>query len=226
MTDNFPEPKIATDEEFDKFIKAAENSEGFEQKYDKNGIQIWSKESKDSRINLVKMRTIFEDIQPEVVYDVLHDPDYRKVWDDHMIEGYEIEKLDKNNDVGYYSARFPTGISNRDFCNERSWRVRDGEWVIMNHTVKHPKMPERRGFVRANSILTGYYLKYFNPEQKKGTILVYLTQTDLNGWIPAWLINKATTTLAPSISERLRVVCREYPEWKKKNNPETKPWLN
>lgn len=122
----------------------------------------------------------------------------------------------------------------------------------MNHTVKHPKMPERRGFVRANSILTGYYLKYFNPEQKKGTILVYLTQTDLNGifffrfrfrrmkrdlinffffknkpgWIPAWLINKATTTLAPSISERLRVVCREYPEWKKKNNPETKPWLN
>lgn len=224
MTDQYPEPKIATNEDFEVFKEACSKDDGFEQKFDKNGITIWSKEIKDSSINLVKMRCTFDGIPPETIYDVLHDPDYRKTWDDHMIEGFEIERLDSNNDVGYYSAKFPTPISNRDFCNERSWRVTEGEWIIMNHTVRHPKMPEKKGFVRANSILTGYYLRY--DESKTGTVLVYLTQTDLKGWIPAWLINKATSTLAPGIGDKLRIVCKEYPAWKAKNKPDHKPWLS
>lgn len=42
----------------------------------------------------------------ETLYDVLHDPDYRKIWDTHMVESIEIGLLNVNNDVGYYASKF------------------------------------------------------------------------------------------------------------------------
>ena len=38
------------------------------------------------------------------MYDVLHDADYRRIWDDNMLECYEICQLDRYNDIGYYSS--------------------------------------------------------------------------------------------------------------------------
>jgi len=65
--------------------------------------------------------------------------------------------------------------------NQRSWRARpaNGEWLIINHSVQHPDCPEKKGFVRAISILTGYYLKKIDG--KSGTQLIYATQSDLRG---------------------------------------------
>lgn len=39
-----------------------------------------------SPINMVKARKIFTEFEPEVLYDVLHDHEYRTTWDDAMIE--------------------------------------------------------------------------------------------------------------------------------------------
>ena len=51
------------------------------------------------------MWTAYDDLDATTLYDVLHDPDYRREWDENMIEGYNIEQIDECNDVGYYSAR-------------------------------------------------------------------------------------------------------------------------
>lgn len=44
----------------------------------------------------------------------------------------------------------PMGVNNRDWCNERSWRVAadNKEYIIMNHSVIHAKCPEKKGCVR------------------------------------------------------------------------------
>jgi len=62
-------------------------------------------QSDNSAINIVKVRTHFADVEPEVLYDVLHDHEYRAVWDPNMIEGKVIVQLDPTNEIGYYSAK-------------------------------------------------------------------------------------------------------------------------
>ena len=52
------------------------------------------------------MVTNFADVPPSLMYDVLHDADYRKWWDDNMLECFEICQLDRYNDIGYYSSKW------------------------------------------------------------------------------------------------------------------------
>jgi len=188
---------------------------------DESDIKVWDKSYKDSPINAVKLFAKFEDVTAQVLYDVLHDPDYRKVWDDKMVEGFLIEQLDKFNDVGYYSAKAPMGVTNRDWVNQRSWRViEDKEYIIMNHSVAHSAQGEKKGFVRANSILSGYLVRV----AEKGCILLYITQNDPRGWLPAWLMNKVTKSFAPQIIDKMHKACLGYEDWKSKNNPTNRPW--
>merc|ERR1712212_327402 len=42
---------------------------------------------------MIRLKTVFSDVKPETLYDVLHDPDYRKTWDKHMLESKELGML-------------------------------------------------------------------------------------------------------------------------------------
>lgn len=55
---------------------------------------------------MVKMKTFFNDVKAGTLYDVLHDPDYRKEWDTHMLSSFDIGYLNPNNDVGYYASKY------------------------------------------------------------------------------------------------------------------------
>jgi len=214
--------QLATDKDFDDFVNNyCDSTTDWREQLNQENLKVWDKKS-DTSLNMVKVWASYADIEPLVLYDVLHDPDYRKVWDDNMVEGYLIQQLDKNNDVGYYSAKAPFGISSRDFVNQRSWRVKESkEHIIMNHSVKHKDQPEKKGFVRAWSYRTGYLVRS-RPEG--GCTLTYVTHSDPKGWIPHYLVNKVTTTFAPNIIDRLAKVSRAYEAWKKEHNPEHRPW--
>ena len=43
--------------------------------------------SENVAINMVKMWAPLKGVTPAQVYDVLHDPNYRAVWDNNMAEG-------------------------------------------------------------------------------------------------------------------------------------------
>eukprot|EP01123_Difflugia_compressa_P001469 TRINITY_DN1172_c0_g1_i1.p1 TRINITY_DN1172_c0_g1~~TRINITY_DN1172_c0_g1_i1.p1 ORF type:complete len:235 (+),score=28.68 TRINITY_DN1172_c0_g1_i1:127-831(+) len=218
----------ANKESYDNFRSVCDSADGWTLMHDdhKKHVTIWQQHSKDSPIHVVRMRATLP-VPASVLYDVLHDADYRKEWDENMVEGYCIEQIDGHNDVGYYSGKSPFfGISGRDFCNQRSWwDSPDGsEYIIHNHSVIHPSCPEKKDYVRAWSHLTGYLIR---PNQD-GTscTFVYLTQTDLKGWIPAWAINQGGSKFAPQLLDKLGRVSPLYVEWKSKHKPDEKPWIN
>eukprot|EP00118_Oscarella_pearsei_P024729 m.306675 g.306675 ORF g.306675 m.306675 type:complete len:250 (+) comp41478_c0_seq1:30-779(+) len=213
----------ATEEEFAYFLRLADSDDGYVEQYVKNGIQVLSKPMENSPIKMLKVRYEFEQ-EPELLYDVLHDPDYRREWDEHMIDGFEICTLNATDDIGYYSVKLPFPIKNRDFVNQRSWRVNDerSEFIIFNHSVTHKDQPEKSQFIRSVSYITGYLLR---KHENGGTSFTYITQSDPKGWFPAWFINKAASRFAPRIIEQLGRVSCNYKEWKSQHNPDFKPWI-
>ena len=52
----------------------------------------------------LQIRGIYPDVKISTLYDVLHDPVYRKEWDPSILDGEEICRIDANNDIGYYAS--------------------------------------------------------------------------------------------------------------------------
>ena len=47
----------------------------------------------------------FVGVSAGTAFDALLDGDYRKSWDENVIDDYEVGRLDDCNDVGYYSSK-------------------------------------------------------------------------------------------------------------------------
>jgi hypothetical protein len=214
-----------TDADFEDFRTQCTTAENWGEVYKDSKITVWSRKSTDSAINIVKATTVFADVPAANLYDVLHDHEYRKTWDENMIQGYVIQMVNKHTEVGYYSAKMPTTISNRDFCNLRTWRADAArkEYIIFNYSVIHPDCPDKKGFVRARSLKTGYFVQ---ANEDGGCTFTYFSQSDPKGWIPTWVINMLMTKLPSKILDNLHKVALAYPAWKEKHDPETKHWLN
>ncbi|KAL8562216.1 hypothetical protein ACOMHN_005201 [Nucella lapillus] len=214
--------KIAEDSDFNRFRQVCDGSDGWILTIRKRKTLVWTKANELSSFNMVKVRTLFEDVPASVVYDVLHDPQYRKTWDRTMLEGHEICVIDPNNDIGYYAIKCPAPLKNRDFVTQRSWLNHGDEFIIFNHSVNHTKQPVKKGTIRGVSFLTGYLIRHVD---QKSCQLTYVSQSDPKGNLPAWVINKLTRIMAPKVMNRLYKAAKNYTGWKSKNQPELKPWL-
>ena len=54
--------------------------------------------------NLFQVKTVFQDVSAETLYDVLMDSQYRTRWDKYMKENYEIGHINPNNNLGYFAS--------------------------------------------------------------------------------------------------------------------------
>ena len=214
--------KLASKSDCLQFRELADKTDKFVLRYDQDEILVWDRKKSGEPMNLIKVFGTFK-CSPETLWDMLHDAQYRGEWDHNRIEGYELSHLDDRQSIGYYAAKSPSPISNRDFVNQRIWHdAGNGEYVIFNTSVSHNGMPDRDGFVRAKSKITGYLVRPYGTEG--GCCLTYLTQTDPSGWIPTFVINFATTKLVPSVMHNLRKASEGYPEWVKSQKEHTRSW--
>ena len=128
------------------------------------------------------------------ISSVLLDSAYRKTWDARCACNGTLAKLGKANYVGFYGGLAPTPISSRDFCTLKSWRYNyKGKAlhnVFLNHSIKWQAFPPQDGFIRARSFQTGNVLR----KRDDGLLeIVYLTQSDIKGWIPQYVVNYVTS---------------------------------
>ena len=223
---------IATDAEFKRFISLCDEVENWTEAYKSKDevTKVYTRYTEGNPIMCIKVLSYFADVEPEVMYDVLHDHYFRATWDNNMLEGSIVEMMDPSNEVGYYAAKMPFPLANRDFCNHRSWKIfpeceewpESQTWVIFNKSVIHKDCPEVNKITRGWSYLGGYMVR---KRKEGGCHVYYYAQSDPRGWIPTFLINMVSGKLAPSLLENVHKEALRYPEWKKTNHPDWKPWL-
>ncbi|XP_044753381.1 START domain-containing protein 10-like isoform X2 [Coccinella septempunctata] len=217
------EVKIAEDSDFLILKSLIDDHSNWKLAYEKaNHTKVWTQQTENCNFKMVKIHTIFEHISANTMFDVLHDPDYRREWDEHMISSEEIGYLNPNNDVGYYALSCPTPVKNRDFVLQRSWLDMGNEKLMFNHSVEHKDFPPRKGFIRATSHLTGFVIRTMD----NGCSFGYVTQTDPRGKLPPWLVDKITKKFAPKMITKLKKAAENYEQWKlNQKNPDFKPWV-
>eukprot|EP01106_Pelomyxa_sp_JSP_P002932 TRINITY_DN143_c0_g1_i5.p1 TRINITY_DN143_c0_g1~~TRINITY_DN143_c0_g1_i5.p1 ORF type:complete len:162 (-),score=42.55 TRINITY_DN143_c0_g1_i5:188-628(-) len=121
----------------------------------------------------------------------------------------------------YYAAKMPNPLSNRDWVMKYFWTpFRQAESCMFNYSITHPSYPKKKNFVRATTLIAGYYIQ----QSGSGCTLTYVAHNDWNGNIPAFLINQAAKMIAPSIIDTLHKACQDYPTWKATHDPSAKPW--
>jgi len=217
------EVRVAEDADFQLLKTLIDCHDGWRLDYNnKPLIMVWTKPTEETNFKMIKVKALFKDVKATVLYDVLHDPAYRRVWDTYMIESYDIGCLNPNNDIGYYAAKSPPPLKSRDFVLQRSWLDTGNEYIILNHSVYHESVPVKQEYIRAISYLTGFLVR----PSGTGCEMGYVTQCDPKGSLPTWLVNKMTQILMPKVVKRIQKACLGYEEWKKLNNPNHKPWIN
>ncbi|XP_058819447.1 START domain-containing protein 10-like [Topomyia yanbarensis] len=217
--------RIAEDSDFQALKQLVDDHQGWTLELSKSDTQVYTRPVAGCNFNMVKIHTEFVDVTADTLFDVLHDPDYRKVWDSHMLASEEIGILNVNNDVGYYAMSCPPPLKPRDFVLQRSWLDTgpQGEQMLLSRSVPHKNFPPKKGYVRAMSYITGFVLKT-NENSKTGCTLKYVAHCDPQGTLPPWLVNKVTHTLGPRMVKDLKKAAMGYVSWKQSQPHLRKPW--
>ena len=135
----------------------------------------------------------------EVIYTAIVDINVRLKWDTGFRELYVVSKDEETGcEILYMSFISPSKLgTDRDLVQQRKiWKNFPNEHSHIMHfkSVTHPKCPVNKKYIRAETVISGYYLK----DNGDSTIMCTVSQTDAKGSVPAWIINKA----APSSSRK------------------------
>lgn len=213
---------LATAADCLKFRNFADSNDGFVLRYDDKNVLVWDKKVEGEAMRMLKTFAIFEGCPPSQLWDLLQESVYRLQWDSNCKKCRTVVRMDARNDICYYASKAPPGVSDRDVVCQRAWHnAGDGEYVIMNTSVKHKSCPEKMSYTRAWSKLSGYLIR---PHGDNSSALVFISQTDMKGLIPSSVVNMVTQKFIPDTMTTLQRAAKGFPEFLAKQDKFEKDW--
>ena len=130
----------------------------------------------------------------DVVFEAIANLEIRKQWDSVFSELKVVNHEGENGaEILFMVVKSPVFfISNREFVQQRKmWKnfPSDKSHILHFISVENHECPHSKKDVRAETIISGYYMQD-DPKQPGKSILGVLSQTDLKGNIPHVLVNK------------------------------------
>ena len=130
----------------------------------------------------------------DVVFEAIANLNIRKQWDSVFSELRVVNHEGENGaEILYMIIKSPVLlVKNRDFVQQRKiWKNFPTAKSHMLHfiSIDSPECPINKKCIRAETVISGYYMQD-DPEEPGHTLLGVLSQTDIKGDIPVFLVNK------------------------------------
>lgn len=157
-----------------------------------DSIRILKTNRTDSPVVLIKVYVQLPGIPADKAYRMISDVEVRKTWDNVLSSMRIFGKVNESVDHMYSVYKAPIGISDRDFCQRRTRATdyRGVPYMIHFTSVSHPECPSRVGVVRAHTHISGYIIRR-HKTAASGSEMTILTQTDIRGQVPKFMVNLA-----------------------------------
>ena len=158
-------------------------------------VIVFKKKTEGTPMVLIKAIATLRNIPGDIVFRAIYDTSIRQSWD-KIFYKFEVVEHDeeKLETVLYYVIKAPLGISNRDFLQLRKCRhnyPKKGVKTLHFKSIEHQEKPPVSGIVRAETILSGYVIEQIE-EDPPVTQLTIISQNDIKGLIPKYLVNMAS----------------------------------
>lgn len=138
--------------------------------------------------------TGYVDISPrKLLEELFYGVDNVISWNPTLTEFRTIQPIDEYTDISYQVCAEAGGgvVSTRDFVNLRHWSLMEGGvYVSAGGSVSHPAMPAQPGRVRGENGPGCWVMRPVESDPNK-CLFQWLLDTDLKGWIPQSIIDKA-----------------------------------
>ena len=130
----------------------------------------------------------------DIVFEAIANLEIRKQWDSVFSDLRVVNHEGENGaEILFMIVKSPIFfISNREFVQQRKmWRNFPTKKSHILHfiSVENHECPPQKKNVRAETIISGYYMQD-DPNEPGHSILGVLSQTDIKGNIPHFLVNK------------------------------------
>ena len=175
---------------------------------ERDGVRVWRRPVKGSPVDEVRGNALVN-APPKAVVELLRQADeetirtYNPMYD----SGHDLQQFDTNTKVSYGSVRAIFPFKPRDTVTRVAFRELaqlppHGGTAILQRAVKHPAMPPRSGYIRAE-ILRGIFLVQPVARQPGMTNFTFTQQVNAGGIVPAWLMNTLVAQDAVTFAKRI-----------------------
>lgn len=205
------EVKLATDEAIADFVKECTCPEGWKVSSEKDICRVLISTTSTSRNIALRVdcKDTFKGIPPDVIWEVITQPEHFHEWDPSMIEYTVLAQLDPRTQVTYYSVEVPGPMKNRDWtlCRYESADAAAGEYVAFSSSAELSLHPPVKKFIRANCFKTGFHV--CKDKEGTGSDVTYYAHNDFCGTVPVLLVNLVSKTIAPNVIKSLAVASKK-----------------
>lgn len=137
---------------------------------------------------MIRAWATLPNVDMHVAWHLFYETAERLQWD-RVFSDMFIVRQQQGSDILYSSLRVP-GVTTRDYLQwRRTILQEDGSIVIALRSAVHSDCPEKSGFIRAESFISGYVFRQVIEDGQPTLKLFLMTSTDIKGLIPKWIIN-------------------------------------
>ncbi|KAF6039889.1 hypothetical protein EB796_001812 [Bugula neritina] len=136
-------------------------------------------------------------------YDMIRNSETAPTWNPTIKEVKIIKPLNNNTDISYSVSASAGGgfIASRDFVIVRHWEEIDGWYLMSSVSVEYETLPPKPGYVRGEQ---GPNIMRMRDSGANTLTFQWLFITDVKGYIPASILNKALAGTLITYFDNLR----------------------